>query len=282
VTTLDKLVAERPELTPAATLLRALLRAMADVTVSLPRGIPDADAARVRVDAGVPALEGEPLLDAAALVAAARTIGERLAAEGGSDAGIRMMPELERALTGPDGGTFTHGALAAAWDDIADAITSAAPEIDEQTLVTLLDYASRPTLRAAAAALRDVIDDARWTRGSCPGCGAPPVLAELRAPSSGGERERYLRCGRCASAWLYPRIGCPGCGTTDHRSLRYLHGEGEDEFRRAMTCDNCHGYVKEIAVLDPLPPDGLLEEDLATVALDLMALERGYRRASPS
>ena len=33
-------------------------------------------------------------------------------------------------------------------------------------------------------------------------------------------------------------------------------------------------------MLHPLGPDELLEEDLATAALDLMALERGYVRDS--
>jgi len=31
-------------------------------------------------------------------------------------------------------------------------------------------------------------------------------------------------------------------------------------------------------VLDPLTPDGVIEEDLATAALDLAAVERGYHR----
>jgi hypothetical protein len=38
--------------------------------------------------------------------------------------------------------------------------------------------------------------------------------------------------------------------------------------------------VKEIAVLNPLGSDALLEEDLATVGLDLIAVERGYRRVT--
>jgi hypothetical protein len=279
VTTLGRLVVERPELAPAAALLRALLDGMTDVQVALPRGVPSADAARTRVDAGVPALEGEPLLDAATLLGAVRTIARHLAEAGAGNAAMPVMPELERALAGPDGVTFTRGALAAAWDDVGDAIASGARDINEQTVITLLDYASRPTLREAAVVVREIIDGARWTRGNCPGCGSPPLLAELRAPSSGGERERFLRCGRCASAWLYPRIGCPGCGTTDHRSLRYLHAEGEEEFRRVMTCDGCKSYVKEVAVLEALGVDGLLEEDLATVGLDLIAAERGFRRA---
>jgi FdhE protein len=146
-------------------------------------------------------------------------------------------------------------------------------------LITLLDHAVRPTLRAAAAIMSPAIAESNWPRGTCPACGAPPLLAELRAPSSGGERERFLRCGRCATAWPHARVRCAGCGTTDHRALRYMHVDGEEEFRRAMTCDSCQSYVKEIAVLDPLTADALLEEDLATVGLDLVATERGYRRA---
>lgn len=280
VTTLGKLVAARPELEPAVVLLRALMGGVAEVSVSLPDGVPSADAARLRLDAGIPALEGEPMLDSVGLLGAARTIARRLADAGDSDAGLRVMPLLERALSGPDGAAFTQGALAGAWTGIGDAVASTARDIDEQTLITLLDHAARPALRAAAARVRDIIDAARWTRGTCPGCGAPPLLAELRAPSSGGERERFLRCGRCESAWRYPRVGCPGCGTIDHRSLRYLHVEGEEEFRRAMVCEACHEYVKEVAVLDPLGSTALLEEDFATVALDLMAVERGYRRVA--
>ena len=281
MTTLDRLVAARPELVTAAALLRALLAGMAEVEVSLPAGAPNPDTARLRLDAGIPALEGEPLTDAAGLLRAAHTIARRLAHAGASDAGLNVIPVVERVLSGPDGAAFARGALAGAWDDVADALASAARGANEQTVITVLDYACRPTLRAAAAIIRAVIDDAhgtRWTRGHCPACGAPPLLAELRAQSSGGERERFLRCGRCDSAWAYPRIGCPGCGTTDHRSLRYLHVDGEEQFRRAMTCEGCQGYVKEVAVLDPLGSDALLEEDLATVGLDLMAGERGYRR----
>jgi hypothetical protein len=33
-----------------------------------------------------------------------------------------------------------------------------------------------------------------------------------------------------------------------------------------------------VAVLDPLGADGVIEEDLATAALDVVAVERGYHR----
>ncbi|HVE80200.1 MAG TPA: formate dehydrogenase accessory protein FdhE, partial [Gemmatimonadaceae bacterium] len=145
---------------------------------------------------------------------------------------------------------------------------------DESALATVADYAVRPALRRAAVALDAVVRGSRWTRGECPVCGAPPLLAEL----GGADAERTLRCGRCAAAWVFPRVGCPACGTRDHTVLGYLHGEGEDAYRRADWCRGCGSYVKAIAVLAPLGPDALLEEDLASAGLDLVAIDRGFHR----
>ena len=77
---------------------------------------------------------------------------------------------------------------------------------------------------------------------------------------------------------MFPRVGCPSCGTRDHRLLGYLHLEGEAEHRRADRCEGCHGYVKAMAVLGPLSYEELLAADLVTLDLDLIAAERGYTR----
>jgi FdhE protein len=167
---------------------------------------------------------------------------------------------------------LAEAAQAGDWQSVMEAARRL--DVDEYALVTTLDYASRPVLRAAAARVADALSTAPWGRGTCPACGAPPLLAELR----GKERERVLRCGRCATAWPYPRLGCPACGERDHRRLRALHGEGEGEHRRVDCCDSCQCYLKCVAVLDPLTASGIIEEDLATVALDLIAVERGYHR----
>jgi formate dehydrogenase maturation protein FdhE len=45
-------------------------------------------------------------------------------------------------------------------------------------------------------------------------------------------------------------------------------------------CASCGFYFKALTTLDPLGPVELLESDLATVALDLVATERGYRHSS--
>ena len=100
------------------------------------------------------------------------------------------------------------------------------------------------------------------------------MLAELR----GKEQSRTLRCARCDAAWSFPRVACPACGERDHRKLVAVHGEGEESYRRADCCDSCGTYVKAVATLAPLSPDALMETDLATAALDMVAVERGYHR----
>lgn len=113
-----------------------------------------------------------------------------------------------------------------------------------------------------------------WPHGHCPVCAAWPTLSELR----GIDRERVLRCGRCAAAWPTRHLACPFCGNDDHRALRYLATEKERESRRVSVCDRCHGHVKAVATLKPLDAEDLALADLVTLDLDLVAMERGYGR----
>jgi FdhE protein len=152
--------------------------------------------------------------------------------------------------------------------------------LDSDALITLVDHATRPALRAGARAVREIVAKSRWHRGTCPACGSAPLLAELRGGGASGtaEHERLLRCGRCLSAWSFPRLRCASCGETNHRQLSYLHGAGEDSFRRAEVCSTCRGYLKSVAVLAPLDHYQLLSADFTTAALDIAALERGFHR----
>ncbi|HEU4564335.1 MAG TPA: formate dehydrogenase accessory protein FdhE [Gemmatimonadaceae bacterium] len=279
---LDRLAAAQPALRDAAALLAALLAAGRALRPALAAGVPDEERARVRLAEGIPALAGEPLLSGEALLRDVRALADALRAAPGADvagapaAAALVADALERARAALDVDALAAAALAGGWEEVA----ALAPrlDVDEDALVTVLDHAVRPTLRAAAAPLRDAIARAPWMQGICPACGARPLLAELRASSPEGESERTLRCGRCASAWPFPRVACAACGTRDHRQLAYLHADGEDAYRRAQTCDACLAYLKELALLDPLDAELLLVEDLATVALDMVAVERGYRR----
>ena len=50
------------------------------------------------------------------------------------------------------------------------------------------------------------------------------------------------------------------------------------ESRKVDVCKACNGYLKAVATLGALAPDAIALEDLATVDLDLAALDRGYSR----
>jgi FdhE protein len=129
-----------------------------------------------------------------------------------------------------------------------------------------------PALASLAESLEGLRAAGAWDRGYCPTCGGWPVLGEFR----GLEQVRYLRCGLCASGWEFPRLRCAYCGGADHRHLGYFHAEGEEGRYRAGTCDACRGYVKMVSTLAPLTGPALLVADLATVHLDLVAVERGF------
>ncbi|GAC1652845.1 MAG: hypothetical protein NVS4B3_15380 [Gemmatimonadaceae bacterium] len=267
---LDALVSAHPELQPSSAILHALVAAMGAIDASLPPGTPSLEAAEIRLEGGLAALEGEALVEPARLVENVQVLETHLGSVDGTEsvAGTaEVLASLGDRLT-----LVAQAALSGAWADLGSFAESTGAE--EYALLTLLDYAVRPALQAGATVVAGVIARATWGRGRCPACGAPPVLAELRGSSG----ERFLRCARCAASWEFARVGCPYCEMRDHAHLSYLHGEGEESHRRVQTCDSCHAYVKELAALDPFTPEGLLEIDLVTAGLDLAAIERGYHR----
>jgi FdhE protein len=109
-------------------------------------------------------------------------------------------------------------------------------------------------------------------------CSAWPVLAERR----GLDRSRRLRCGRCAADWEVPWLFCIYCGERNHAKLASLEPDEPGEALKVETCATCQGYLKSIATLQGFPALELLLQDLSTVELDLVALQRNYQRPQRS
>ena len=108
----------------------------------------------------------------------------------------------------------------------------------------------------------------------CPVCGDRPVVAVLHEAAH--STRRSLVCGFCAKEWAAPRIACVACGEREFDKLAIYHAE-ELPGTRVDVCETCHTYVKTI----DLAKDGTaipIVDDLATLALDLWARERGYQR----
>ena len=144
---------------------------------------------------------------------------------------------------------------------------------DPPALRVVAQMAAIPLLQACARLLAREVP-AAWWEGYCPLCGAWPVLAEY----VGLERKRQLRCGRCGTGWALPMLRCAFCDETDHERLGYLAPDGDEEMRKVEVCKTCQGYVKGLTTVRALAPWAILLDDLATVHLDVVAIERGYQR----
>ncbi len=145
--------------------------------------------------------------------------------------------------------------------------------VDPNALTPVIQLATMPLLQAIARRYGTVAASG-WAQEYCPVCGAWPALAEQH----GLDRERHLRCGRCGGDWRSVSLRCAFCGTTDHDVLGSLVPEGEGESRRVETCGNCQGYLKVRTVLRPGAGMEIPLGDLATVELDLAAVERDFGR----
>ena len=145
-------------------------------------------------------------------------------------------------------------------------------ELEEATLAQVsVDLALKPYLEWAAEQVLPHVDQQRWRRGYCPVCGGAPDFATLEAEVGA----RYLLCSRCNSQWVYRRLGCPFCETTDHAKLVYY--PSEDGVYRLYVCQECRRYLKTIDVRQAGRVVLLPVERVTTVAMDAAAQEKGYR-----
>jgi len=218
-------------------------------------------------DGAAPLLAGATLTPDARLVRRwARRLLETAAAAGGAAAALAGAARADDAALAEllDGGLAQDAARVSA--------LAIRLGVEPEALGAVAVVAPTPLLRASAERWRDRLA-APWGHGYCPLCGAWPALAEAR----GLERARRLRCGRCAADWPIAWLRCAYCGVDDHRRLGSLVAERLSQVT-IDTCGACRGYLKTLTTLGPTPADELGLLDLATVELDIAALEQGYRR----
>lgn len=162
--------------------------------------------------------------------------------------------------------------LDAAGDAVLEALA------DEVLAGSPRDLAAAPFVGAAlqayftALAARLDVAAARGAGPGCPVCDSPPVASVVL----GTERTRYLVCSLCAAEWHLPRVQCAVCRSA--ATVSYYAVEGSGAGVRAEACEGCRGYLKQVDLLEA-PAAEPLADDAATLVLDLLMGERGYRRA---
>ena len=148
--------------------------------------------------------------------------------------------------------------------------------LDKKVFLFLVHASIKPSVEAAREQLHGELDSETWLKGYCPVCGSLPSLSLLK----GEEGKRYLLCSFCGYQWRIDRISCPFCNNQEQGSLQYFYGEGEDAYRIDL-CDRCRQYIKTIDYRNLEESDPVLE-DLATLHLDILANQKGYKRPVPN
>jgi FdhE protein len=112
--------------------------------------------------------------------------------------------------------------------------------------------------------------------GVCPACGGAPVASAI-VGWRGAHGTRFCSCSLCATQWHVVRIKCVLCGST--AGIAYQELDGGPEAVKAETCENCRSYVK-ILHQHKSPQLEPVADDIATLGLDLLLRENGYRRGA--
>jgi len=144
--------------------------------------------------------------------------------------------------------------------------------LDTKVFSFLIQSSARPSIEAGMEQLRVELDSETWLRSHCPVCGSLPSLSLLKG--EGGKR--YSLCSHCGYQWRMDRLACPVCSNKEQESLKYFYGEGEEAYRIDL-CDKCHHYIKTVDYRNLDESDPCLD-DLATLHLDLLASQKGYKR----
>jgi FdhE protein len=266
-TALNGLRRERPEWEPWLVVVDEILREAGNPAWDA--AVPDAQAQRDTV----PLLAGTTLTLEAGLV---RRLFERLIRTA-SRVGTPKMASLKAALHAADLGWAPLFAASLCQDPLSQDSArineiAAVSGADAEALHAVIALLPVPFLQACNRRWASSIS-VSWVEGYCPVCGSLPAFAEVR----GIERNRYFRCGRCGGEWHARALYCPYCSMTDHDELVSLVPEKAGS---AMidACQRCLGYVKTFTRLQGCSPGAVMLEDLASVDLDVAAIEHGFAR----
>jgi FdhE protein len=248
------------ELGPYLTFLAELTRAQHDIQAGLPPApLPGFDRIGRALEHGMPPLSRTLLEPDGTTQATLERLLERLAGAGVPEQTATAIATLRSMVAEERARTVSAALKDAPADDIAQRVLVAAG---------LQVHVARLAALLAADDLKPVAD------GACPVCGSPPMTSSVVGwPKA--HNTRFCTCSLCGTMWNVVRVKCVLCSATG--GISYHTVEGKPDTVKAETCEACHAYVKILyQVNDPaLEP---LADDVATLGLDMLMAEEGWRR----
>jgi FdhE protein len=278
---LDEVATARPDLVPAIALQRGLLdREVELLGVFAAGGLPSLSLPpryiAAKLGRGIPVLYGEPIpLPLNMLTLTARDFCDRLATGGAGESAQAVAHALEMHTIDP------AALLSAVFGRDQQRVRMMAAQRDlVPDLVWLVaELALAPFVHLLQVRIMDSSADANpvtgarktWDRGFCPVCGSWPAVIE----AIGGAH--VLRCSFCAAGWQLSSYRCLYC---DHDGELFITAapNPEQPGRRVQACGKCGAYVKVLELVAPTRFPMVAIEDLASMDLDMAAIERKYVR----
>lgn len=152
--------------------------------------------------------------------------------------------------------------------------TSQAP----RALSFLVQSSMTPSIMALAGSISKTLPQGRtWEQGTCPICGSLPFHSAL----TGKEGVRSNSCSFCRACYRSVRLQCPYCQERDAAKLPFFSADEEPGYR-VDVCLTCKGYIKTTDFRDFDRPSLAALDDLESLALDILAVKRGFIRPTPS
>lgn len=114
--------------------------------------------------------------------------------------------------------------------------------------------------------------------GFCPICGHWPGMAYI----VGEEGKKVMSCISCGTSWLFRRLTCSFCYSTDHDLLGYLNIDGENEIS-AYTCDKCRRYLKTKRIdenIEVFTIEEILLDYMSSGHVDIASMQNKYVQES--
>jgi FdhE protein len=254
-------IAERHDLAPYLQLLGRVAEVQDEVQAGLPDPrMPAAEAIEQSRQFAMPALDRRHVLDDPALGTTMERVLSRLSEV--------PMPDAARA---------GHAAVVRADESERHAMAGGLLErtIPSAGLAAHLFVATALQVHLARMASRlDITRLVAVGETLCPACGSPPA-SSLVVGWPGAHGARFCACALCGTLWHVVRIKCVLCGSTG--GIAYQQIEGSPGTIKAETCSSCQRFVK-IMLQFKNPEIDPIADDVASVGLDMLVTETGYRR----
>jgi len=149
--------------------------------------------------------------------------------------------------------------------------------IDAYSLLQLAYWSMSPYWRLAVSQHKDILSDLGTNeRGTCLICGKHANFALLDDSEHG---RRYLVCLHCDFKWPYKRIGCSYCGNEEFEKLGYIIVDNVEGYK-IYHCEKCKSYLKTFDQRADVPrlSNSMIIENIETLFLDILAVEKGYQQ----